>query len=87
MTSSKTPMCERSSLMRLTITLIVLSSSYVSVFNRLTHCHILCSSVISLVSGKKEDEFHMDIIIIIAHVLMFNCENGDKQTSIGFDIY
>lgn len=58
MTSSKTPTCERSSLMRLTITLIVLSSSYVSVFNRLTHCHILSPSVISLVSDQRKTISH-----------------------------
>lgn len=72
--------------MRLTITLIVLSSSDVSVFNRLTHCHILSPSVISLVSERRE-EFHMGIIIMITDVLIFNCEKGDKQSPIGFEIY
>jgi hypothetical protein len=77
MTSYKTRMCERSSLMRLTITFIVLSSSYVSVFNRLTHWHILSPSVISPVSDEKE--FHMGIIVMIINVLMFNYKKEDRQ--------
>lgn len=72
-------MCKRSSLMRLTITFIVLLSSYVSVFNRLTHRHILSPSVCYLPCVWNKKEFHMGIIIMIRNVLIFNCEKEDRQ--------